>query len=62
MMIWWVQGYHGGDYESYCLLGYEAVYLGRSPQTFMKNVLLPSSGSNKPRNQNVSYINGTFTT
>jgi hypothetical protein len=38
-----------GDYESYNILGSDAVYSGRGSPTFWRNVLSPASGSkNKP--------------
>jgi hypothetical protein len=43
-MIW---GSHSGSYEEYYLLGCNAVYSVENQSMFGRNILPPSSGSNK---------------
>jgi hypothetical protein len=38
-----IQGIHGGDYEDYCLLGYDHIQLGGLLPMFQRNLLAPSS-------------------
>jgi hypothetical protein len=58
--VYWISASHRGPCEEYDLLGYNAVWFGRSPPTFRRNLSLPSSGFTSKPNKKPARSSDTF--